>query len=324
MIPTVSVIIPTRNRPGQLVAAVRSVLAQRLESPDTLEVIAVIDGPDNATVNALTGIADSRVRTIQLPTQRGHATARNAGIAKALGHWSAFLDDDDLWYPEKLTTQLMTARKALDQGIIHPIVGCIVCAKAHDAEMLWPVRVPLNSEPIAEYLYARSGWRSILSGHTLLQTSMILLQTDIARRVGFRGGMRRHADPDWFLRLQRIEGVRFLFPETSTPLADWNIAGSNRVSSSGDYRYSMLWARRHAKDLGPRAMAGFLTGPAAHIASHIPVSSYRRRAFAVLLRETVDTGDPSIWDFAAILVKYLRIQDWRKRLRAPMTTRVSR
>jgi glycosyltransferase involved in cell wall biosynthesis len=45
--PLVSVIIPTRNRPNLVVRAVGSVLAQTL---DAIEVIVVIDGPDETTL----------------------------------------------------------------------------------------------------------------------------------------------------------------------------------------------------------------------------------------------------------------------------------
>lgn len=309
---TVSAIIPTRGRPSQLILAVRSVLAQSLEPAESLEVIVVLDGPDEATEAALAAITDPRVRTIRLSTQRGHATARNTGIEAARGQWCAFLDDDDAWFPDKITSQLRVARQAHTEGIAHPVVGCIVRARTDGAVMHWPVRTPNQNEPIADYLYARRGWRSVLSGHTLMQTSMILLPTQLARHVRFRGGMRRHADPDWLLRLQAVSGVRFLFPETDRPLAEWNLTGAGRISSSGDYRYSIVWARRHARQLGPRATAGFLTGPAAHVASQMPGRVARQRAFAALLGEAFDTGDATIWDLAALAVKSLGLQSRRR------------
>jgi glycosyltransferase involved in cell wall biosynthesis len=60
----ISVVIPTRNRPGLLVRAVRSALAQ---THPTLEVIVVIDGPDSESIAALTEVRDHRLLWNELP-----------------------------------------------------------------------------------------------------------------------------------------------------------------------------------------------------------------------------------------------------------------
>lgn len=55
---------------------------------------------------------DPRVRVIELDESRGAPAARNAGVQNATAAWTAFLDDDDEWLPEKLTTQLALAEQA--------------------------------------------------------------------------------------------------------------------------------------------------------------------------------------------------------------------
>jgi glycosyltransferase involved in cell wall biosynthesis len=96
----VSAVIPTRNRPEQLLLAVRSALQQ---THSELEVIVVIDGPDPKTAQALTGFNDSRLRIVQMERNVGGSDARNAGVQAARGRWIAFLDDDDEWLPHKLS-----------------------------------------------------------------------------------------------------------------------------------------------------------------------------------------------------------------------------
>lgn len=74
--PIVSVVIPTLNRPRLLVRAVRSALAQTLH---TIEVVVVVDAPDEATIQALGAIEDSRLAIKPLPRNVGPAEARNKG-----------------------------------------------------------------------------------------------------------------------------------------------------------------------------------------------------------------------------------------------------
>ncbi len=96
---TISVIIPTRNRPETLVRAVTSVGVQ---SRPVDEIIVVDDGstppvdPDE--------FADMPVAVIVVRSDVsvGAAAARNLGVARATGDFVAFLDDDDRWTPEKL------------------------------------------------------------------------------------------------------------------------------------------------------------------------------------------------------------------------------
>jgi glycosyltransferase involved in cell wall biosynthesis len=107
MTPTVSVVIPTRNRPGMLREAVACVLAQ-LDVP--LEVIVVDEGSTPpVTEQAPELLDDPRVRIVRHDEPRGLPAARNAGVAVAAGDWLAFCDDDDLWAPDKLARQLVAA-----------------------------------------------------------------------------------------------------------------------------------------------------------------------------------------------------------------------
>jgi glycosyltransferase involved in cell wall biosynthesis len=103
----VSVIIPTRNRSQLLSMTLSSVLRQR---DIEIEVIVVDEASTDDTPAVLATLSDPRVRIIQHETPRGVSTARNRGAAEACGDWIAFLDDDDLWAPDKLARQLHAAR----------------------------------------------------------------------------------------------------------------------------------------------------------------------------------------------------------------------
>jgi teichuronic acid biosynthesis glycosyltransferase TuaG len=102
----ISVIIPTWNRATTIGAAVRSALAQTVRP---LEVLVCDDGSTDGSEEAVRAISDPRVRWV--PGDRGGRPAipRNRGIREARGDWLAFLDSDDVWFPEKLERQIGAA-----------------------------------------------------------------------------------------------------------------------------------------------------------------------------------------------------------------------
>ena len=51
-------------------------------------------------------IKDKRITYIKLEKNSGAAIARTEAMKRAKGNYMAFLDSDDLWYPEKLEKQL--------------------------------------------------------------------------------------------------------------------------------------------------------------------------------------------------------------------------
>jgi glycosyltransferase involved in cell wall biosynthesis len=105
----VSVVIPTVDRPTLLAEAVASALAQTHRD---LEVIIVLSGvtPETA-VAAKRHAADARVRVVAMERET-LASSRNYGMTFARGEWIAFLDDDDIWLPEKIELQLAAARES--------------------------------------------------------------------------------------------------------------------------------------------------------------------------------------------------------------------
>ena len=105
----VSVVIPTRNRSALLATTLRSVLRQQQVD---LEVIVVDEASTDDTPAVLAAIGDTALRVIRHDAPRWLAAARNSGAAEAQGEWLAFLDDDDLWAPDKLVRQIQAAEEA--------------------------------------------------------------------------------------------------------------------------------------------------------------------------------------------------------------------
>ena len=104
--PLFSVIIPTYERRDLLVTAVNSVLRQTV---DDLECI-VVDDASPSGVDL--GLADSRLRVTRHPANRGATCARNTGLSLARGRYVTFLDDDDVWTPQRLEYALQGLARA--------------------------------------------------------------------------------------------------------------------------------------------------------------------------------------------------------------------
>ncbi|RMD86696.1 MAG: glycosyltransferase family 2 protein [Candidatus Dadabacteria bacterium] len=99
----VSVIIPAYNRREMLLRAVKSVLRQDYKD---YELIVVNDGSEEDLSDVKTLVLESGNIFTSHEYNRGVAAARNTGIKLSRGRWVAFLDSDDLWYPEKLRKQM--------------------------------------------------------------------------------------------------------------------------------------------------------------------------------------------------------------------------
>ena len=110
--PRVTVIVAAYNGERFLKETLESVFAQDF---DSFEVVFVDDGSEDRTREIAQSFAVRYVRQ----ANQGLPAARNAGLALARGDLVAFLDDDDVLPPTKLSTQV----GYLDA---HPETGCVL------------------------------------------------------------------------------------------------------------------------------------------------------------------------------------------------------
>ncbi len=102
--PLVSVVLATLNRAPLLDAAIDSVLAQSL--PDW-ELIVVDDGSTDATFEVVDRHLQrhGNIRYMKHRNRRS-SLARNAGIQASFGRYVTFLDSDDHYLPEHLSSRV--------------------------------------------------------------------------------------------------------------------------------------------------------------------------------------------------------------------------
>jgi GT2 family glycosyltransferase len=102
--PAVSIVTATFNRPAVLGFAIRSILKQDFAD---WELIVVGDRCSDATAELVASFADPRIRYINLALNWGDQSGPdNVGIARARGHYIAFLNHDDYWFPDHLRASI--------------------------------------------------------------------------------------------------------------------------------------------------------------------------------------------------------------------------
>ncbi len=111
--PRLSVLMANRNGATYLEQAIRSVLAQTLES---LELILSNDGSTDDSLVIARAIDDPRLIVIDGPAQ-GPAAARNRALDAARGDWIAVVDADDLLHPARFE-RLLAQADAADLDIV--------------------------------------------------------------------------------------------------------------------------------------------------------------------------------------------------------------
>jgi glycosyltransferase involved in cell wall biosynthesis len=204
----VSVVIPTYNSSGTLLRALDSLYGQSLLPR---EIIVVDDGSDDWKQSRYIAVSCPQripVRFIHLDKNQGVSTARNTGIAAAVGRYLAFLDSDDIWYRDKLRIQyeLMTSRN-LDFSM-HPYChdmtrpsGDVDGSEDRDAENPHDPAPP--SPPSLSPL---SSWTPLLRNDS---TNSVMVLKE--RMVPYDTSLRRGEDFTLYMELLSRPGCRALY-----------------------------------------------------------------------------------------------------------------
>lgn len=298
MNPLISVVIPTLHRPQLVLRALTSVFCQTYEE---IEVIVVIDGPDQESASVLSELKDPRLRVVMNPKSLTAAGARNAGIDHSRGEWVAFLDDDDEWLPQKLSRQLLLA-KARNAALI----TCLSRVVSPRHATVRPRLIYDNIRPVDEYLFDRP---SPLAPTGFIQTSSYLVHRSVLERARFRVDTP-HDDWDFILHISKRLGVCI---ETVPEVLVIVHVDEHRqsLSSKGTWPASLAWIDSVRAITSRRAYSGFCLGV---VASH----AARQRgywAFFILLWRAFRYGSPRVFHVAWFISVWLVPPTIRRRLR---------
>jgi glycosyltransferase involved in cell wall biosynthesis len=199
MAPLVSVIVATYNRSGVLRHALRSALASTIAD---IELLVVGDHCTDDTADVVSAIGDTRVRFVNLPTNCGDQSGpTNHALSRAAGRYIAFLNQDDLYFPDHLA-----------EAIAH--------LEATGADLVWTPTLVID--PGSEEAAARGEWHVTVggtppSGMFDPLTFCVASSWVMTRNLAARAGPWRHSaqlyvssSQDWLYRAWR-GGARLVF-----------------------------------------------------------------------------------------------------------------
>ncbi len=216
--PMVSVVVPTYRRAGMLTEVVGSVLAQTYED---WELLIVDDNGEGSEAQKDTEAVveryrdDARILYVPHARNRGACAARNTGVHRARGTFVAFLDDDDVWHPEKLERQ----------------VACFASASPEAALVYGGWRHVLEDGSIQTFIPDGSAHRlpQLLKRNGIGSTSLVMCRRSALLAVdGFDETLPALQDFDLYIRL----GMRYPFAYVESVLMDHRRHGSPRITTN--------------------------------------------------------------------------------------------
>lgn len=192
----VSVVIPAFNAGRYLSSAIGSVLAQTMS---VHEIVVVDDGSTDDTAE----IARSFPGTLVIGGEhQGIASARNTGVRAASGEWLAFLDADDLWFPDKLERQFecLAATSAVGTfGWFRSFISPELLSELTDRFVIDPA--PSPGYQASTLLISRDGFTSVGDFDVTLDTGEFIDWAARARDDGIVLAMT-----DGVVSLRRVHG----------------------------------------------------------------------------------------------------------------------
>ncbi|WHY76638.1 glycosyltransferase family A protein [Neobacillus sp. WH10] len=194
----VSIIIPTHKGVETIGRAIDSVLSQ---SYSNIEILVVDDNglgtPEQIeTQKIVDSYLNPKIRYLCHKMNKNGSAARNTGIKHARGLFIALLDDDDIFYREKIATQINCLKTCSDEEIGVCYVGY---------ETIFPngtkMQMPANIEGKLTY--------AILRGDAHMPSSSILFKKTVWENVGgFDESFQRHQDWEFLVRLSSMYSIK--------------------------------------------------------------------------------------------------------------------
>lgn len=208
--PLISVVVPVynacRSDSRHLVEALESIYQQTYRR---IEIVIADDGSTDATPELCTQFLATHVGVpirYCRKENRGQSSSRNLGVAMSRGEWVSFLDQDDVWFPDKLER-------------IVPLLGEGVDLVYSDADTIDEqsrrVLVGLHRNYRFGLPHPKETLEDVLFKDVFVMPGLMTVRKEVVLKVGgFDESLSGYEDDDLFLRLFQVASVTYL-PEST-------------------------------------------------------------------------------------------------------------
>lgn len=213
----VSVLMPVYNAERYVAEAVESILTQTFED---FEFIIIDDGSTDGSLAIIEAYArrDGRIRLISREN-RGIIATRNELLSKCIGKYCAWLDNDDVALPERLSRQV----EYMEENPHCVVVGSRILLTDKDGDSICEMVNLFNHDQIDN--------QHIKGIVQLFQTSTMMRREAIEKVGGYRDGYELAEDLDLYLRLAEY-GQLINLPDVLTKHRQHlSSAGHSRIQS---------------------------------------------------------------------------------------------
>lgn len=222
--PLVSVLMNCYNGEKYLKEAIDSVVAQTYEN---WEIIFWDNQSTDKTADIVKEYGDSRIRYYYASRFTDVGEARNLAMAQAKGDWIGFLDVDDEWLPEKLSTQISRYQSEADRERIG-----IIYSTMYNRDWSGKVNSPQDVENRCGNLFREN----LASFKIWIPTTLVSRSSIAELGLSFNSELNVVEDFDFFIRVAH----KYLALQIREPLAIYRTHAENFT-----FRNCDLWFKEH-------------------------------------------------------------------------------
>ena len=220
--PEISVIMPAYNHEQFVGEAIESVLLQTFKD---FEFIIINDGSTDDTQNIIKKYDDIRIHNY-IQENQGARVTHNKGIELSKGTYTAFINSDDVYHPERLEILFNKARNEDLNFVITDIALIDQNSNIINDPGHWWIRWYEYLK--SAYGVSESPEKAFLAGNYTISTSNFFFRSDIVKTIGLFRPFTYIIDYDFAFRAALHDSKRFKFLHDKK-LLSYRLHGGNTI-----------------------------------------------------------------------------------------------